>query len=309
MSDVREHPSYRATEHEHALALAIIRWGNDDGIPVHHCGHPLRQSNARPRCFSCYPCNERRSVTAGTLLAHCKVQLWKVFAMAEALAQPDRPSSLHLSRVLGVHVETAWNLRHRLMASVASVEVEVRGEPTINEGVVALQPPVPHHTPLPDEPPPSLEERHHRQEGGAVSVLRGDRGEGPPVAIAIPQMRRTLQRLTNAEPVTREGPPMGKAAQILQDLATHTAVVFFGVSGRWLQRYAQFAAKRTWALGPQPARGILALTLGIPPMPFDALRPGATPALDDRAGIRLVDLPCAGKAWARVPHPTAVCLV
>jgi hypothetical protein len=240
----------------------------------------------------------RRSVTAGTTLAFCKVPLVKVVAIAGALTRPHRTSAKRLSEELGLHVETAWNLRHRLLALVAAVPAEVEGTPETCSVPVAVQPPVPHFVPVPAGAPETLA-RRHEMPYSRVYLLRGERGSAPPVALCCDHLPKVLHDATEMEPELLQTSPRFDSMRIFDDLTYHVGHVLFGVSGRWLQRYAQFAAKRTWALGHRPLLRLMELAMTSPPLPFDQLRPGATPALDVLAGAQLRGLACIPRAWQR----------
>jgi hypothetical protein len=291
MSDIAK----LSLEHACAYLLARLRWAGDDGIPRHDCGRPLLQQPSRARCFACHPCHVRRSVTAGTTLEHCKVPLAKVFAIAGALVRPLRTSAKALSEELKLHVETAWNMRHRLLALVAAVPATAEGAPEVSSAPVSVQPPVPHHVPVPKDAPKTLAQRHAAPYS-RMHVLRTF-GQ-PPVVLCCEHLPKAIRDETEMEPLLTHAHP-AEPDEILDDLIHHAYFVLFGVSGRWLQRYAQFAAKRTWALGKRPFYRLMQLALAAPPRPFDQLRPGATPELDILSGAQLRGLPCVPKAWRR----------
>jgi transposase-like protein len=289
-------------ESHHALRLACLRWGDDKGIPRHSCGRRLRQVPSSPRCFACYPCGFRKSVTAGTTLAHCKLPLAKVLTAAKDLAEEaERPSARALARKLRVHVETAWNLRHRLISVVTAVDHEASGHLRIAKAKIPVHPPVPNHPPLPPDATLNQQKRQYARQV-EVHVVRGQRGEGAPATVCMDKLDDELTRHHEGMvPVTV--PPTPQDRHILDDLEHHVRNVFFGVTGRWLPRYAQFAAKRTWVLGRYPTQALLGLLMDAPAAPFDQLRPGAWLRLDAAAGLRTYRVAVCPAAWERAYPP------
>jgi hypothetical protein len=292
-------------ECHHALRLACLRWGDAKGIPRHDCGRRLRQSPSRPRQFACYPCGFRKSVTADTALDNCKLPLAKVLTAARDLTESVRPSARALARKLKVHVETAWTLRHRLIAMVAAVEHEANGTLRIATADLPLHPPVPHRTPM----PPDLAKHEYQRHGARaveVHVVRGDGGSAPPAAVCIDEFTKQLARHHQGMPAVTV-PPTKADRAILDDLDHHVRNVFFGVTGRWMPRYAQFAAKRTWVLGRYPLQAFLGLLMDAPAAPFAQLRPGAWRQLDVATGLRTRKVAVCPRPWQRLHPPQTLC--
>src|SRR5262249_36517577 len=112
-------------EYSAAELLFYLRFGGDWTCA---CGHRrCTHLRTRPRLFECNACGRTISVTAGTSLHGCRVPLMKVAEAARLLSIPDGSiSARSLARRLGVCVETAWSLAHRLRIGFLDQESEVK---------------------------------------------------------------------------------------------------------------------------------------------------------------------------------------
>ena len=271
-----------------AQVLAEARWGDAEGVLrcPGGCGGRLWRVRKRPRTFGCSRCRRTHNVTADCLLHGAKLPLWKIFAIAMSLAKPDRPSARALARALGIHVETAWRWRHRLLAAVASLPASTTG----SLGVAARRVPVqrPHrHTPAPaDELVPSIRRRLHRGRRELVSVV-GRWSDTLWLCHVGFDLRQHLKETTctDYEPLLMSGLRSDPAISLLDEIEHQVRRVLFGVSARWLPHYAQFAAKRRH-FGLDDAISLLGAAFRAPHLVFDALRPGTTRALDEAIMLR-----------------------
>lgn len=103
---------------EYAAAELLHHLRYPGGWGCDACGHPrCTHLRTRPRQFACNGCGAVTSVTAGTSLHRCRLPLVVVVRAAVLLVRPGRSVSARaLARELGVTLETAWSLAHRLRA-------------------------------------------------------------------------------------------------------------------------------------------------------------------------------------------------
>ena len=122
-----------------ARVLFDLRYGDD--FCCRTCGHRrASQLESRPKVFSCHACGAHHSVTAGTPLHGCKVPLAKVAWAAQLLASNTSVSARELARIIGVCVETAWTLCHRLRAGLAACRPHLQaGDVVMTELAVRLR--------------------------------------------------------------------------------------------------------------------------------------------------------------------------
>ena len=111
------------TEAKCRVALAEQRWPSGFVCP--------RCRDARHSCFErggqrlwqCHRCRHQVSVTAGTIFENTKLPLTKWFmAMFFITQSKNNISALSLKRHLGVSYDTAWLLKHKLMAVMGEAE-------------------------------------------------------------------------------------------------------------------------------------------------------------------------------------------
>jgi transposase-like protein len=94
--------------------LAAMRW--PEGFHCERCDRTTGyyRHGKRPRTFICADCGASKSVTAGTLLHRTRLPLGYWYIAALFMASPGGISARALARWLKIHVETAWEMLHRL---------------------------------------------------------------------------------------------------------------------------------------------------------------------------------------------------
>jgi transposase-like protein len=98
---------------EDACLAALVAARQAAGMPCPSCDNP--KSYVYGRRVGCTRCNERWSVTSGTVLADTKLPLTKWFrAMHLMTSTKQGISALELGRRVGVSYATAWYLHKRL---------------------------------------------------------------------------------------------------------------------------------------------------------------------------------------------------
>ena len=94
-------------------AVCIARWPN--GFECPECGSK-RHCRLSRGLFQCQDCRKQTSPTAGTLFQGTKLPLTVWFQAMHLLTLGKHSvSALELKRQLGVHYETAWAIKHKLM--------------------------------------------------------------------------------------------------------------------------------------------------------------------------------------------------
>lgn len=103
------------TEEDCWQYLREARWG-PDGFTCPDCGESEHWGFIEPRdLFECYECHKQTSVTAGTILQDTKLDLRTWFlAIYHVVTTKKGISEPELARKLGVHAETAHNLRQKV---------------------------------------------------------------------------------------------------------------------------------------------------------------------------------------------------
>ncbi len=264
--------AFDRTEEGMAMRFARLRWGDDEGNPrCPDCSGRLWRVTDRARMFGCSTCHRQRSVTAGTLLHGAKIRLWQIWAFMVNLMQAERPSARALGRALGLHSETAWRWRHRILLAAASKPASLAGRLYSASRRVPIRRPTRHANPLPRDASRAF--RHHCGVRRYASVNVVASMGAPWVAMVGYELARNLREAIGKEPALIPGALTDEARAVLDDIDRHVRHVFHGVSARWLPRYAQFAAKRAWLL-PSPIVWCCHL-LALPPARFDDLRPGS----------------------------------
>jgi len=116
---VNEHPS----EEDCWQFLREQRWGKD-GFTCPECGEDEHWGFIETRnLFECYACRKQTSVTAGTILQDTKLDLqtW-FFAIYHVIKTKKGISEPELARTLGVHAETAHNIRQKIYRILRRVQ-------------------------------------------------------------------------------------------------------------------------------------------------------------------------------------------
>ncbi len=99
-------------------AIEALMWPNGPVCP--HCGcvgkiGKVEGKSARPGLYYCGDCKKQFTVTVGTIFERSKVPLSKwLFAIHFLASSKKGMSSNQLSRMLGVTVQTAWFMGHRI---------------------------------------------------------------------------------------------------------------------------------------------------------------------------------------------------
>ena len=90
-----------------------------EGLSV-TCAATARTASCSPATFQCSKCRRLTSVKGGKLFRKSRVPLSKRFLAVYLVTQSENDiSSLELSRQLGVKYDTAWGMKHKLMAVMA----------------------------------------------------------------------------------------------------------------------------------------------------------------------------------------------
>ena len=107
--------------HSEEAAYAFVEaWLWSDGRVCPHCGTmdqsgPLKGKSTRIGVYKCYACRKPFTVKVGTIFesSHIKLHVW-LQAMHLLCSSKKGMSSHQLHRVLGVTLQTAWFLSHRI---------------------------------------------------------------------------------------------------------------------------------------------------------------------------------------------------
>src|SRR3954453_23128637 len=111
------------TEARCRSALFQLRWGKGWACPG--CGHGGYAELTGRAVYQCNRCKRQVGLTAGTVFHWTKLPLTNCFLAIYHLTQSKggRPS-VELARRLGTRQPTAWLLKHKLMAAMATREAE-----------------------------------------------------------------------------------------------------------------------------------------------------------------------------------------
>lgn len=272
-------------EYAAAEVLFQLRFGGE--WSCERCGHRrCTHLRSRPRQFECNGCGTGTSVTAGTTLHRCRLPLTKVLRAAALLAGPVHSISARaLAREIGVTVETAWSLAHRLREGFLRVPgLRFGPDVVLSSAGIRSRPPW-----------------RRRQESlltmAALTVL-WDRSRRVVVVTGRPdphQLRRWVDQHADVErPLC--GPFLLPDDPWRAGTRTHR-----GVSDRWLERYAQAFAgwHNARTEGRSGAADTLRLALRSARHPFRALRPRSPPIGDARWRTSFEELDAHSRAWSR----------
>ena len=109
------------TEQQCFQAVCKARW--PDGFSCPDCGSKRHCRISRGHLFQCQDCHKQTSAMAGTIFQGTKLPLTVWFQAMHLLTQGKRcVSALELKRQLGVHYETAWSMKHKIMQVMAERE-------------------------------------------------------------------------------------------------------------------------------------------------------------------------------------------
>jgi len=112
------------------------RW--PDGFRCPRCDCPRAYSREKRKQVECAECGYCASVTAGTVMANTKIPLcsWLLAAWLVVTSKGGH-SAAELSRQIGVHLETAFTVLHKLRhAMVAPGRTPLRGRVEVDESYV-----------------------------------------------------------------------------------------------------------------------------------------------------------------------------
>ncbi len=128
---------YGSEERCHAALLAR-RW--PEGFVCPKCQGGKHSNCVRRRLFQCSACRAQTSLKAGSVFHKSKVPLTKWFLAIYLLTQSKNDiSALELSRQLGVKYDTAWAMKHKLMAAMQERNraYKLKGEVQIDDALLA----------------------------------------------------------------------------------------------------------------------------------------------------------------------------
>jgi transposase-like protein len=129
-------PSVLSAAHFHSeeAAYRFVEarlWPN--GRPCPHCGvldksGPLQGKSTRPGVYKCYACRKPFTVKVGTVFesSHIKLHVW-LQAMHLLCSSKKGISSHQISRILGVTLQTAWFLSHRIREAMMNLHINDTG--------------------------------------------------------------------------------------------------------------------------------------------------------------------------------------
>jgi transposase-like protein len=122
--------------HSEEAAYAFIEtriWTN--GRPCPHCGvvdrsGPLSGKSTRIGVYKCYACRKPFTVKVGTVFesSHIKLHVW-LQAMHLLASSKKGISTNQLCRILGVTLQTAWFLSHRIREAMTDLHIGEDGGP------------------------------------------------------------------------------------------------------------------------------------------------------------------------------------
>lgn len=117
---LREFMARYGSENQCIEAVCKARWPH--GFECPECGSSRHCRLARG-LFQCQDCRKQTSPTAGTLFQGTKLPLTVWFQAMHLLTLGKHSvSALELKRQLGVHYETAWAIKHKLMQAMLERE-------------------------------------------------------------------------------------------------------------------------------------------------------------------------------------------
>src|SRR5216684_8809580 len=123
---VLDEPRLRKEQAAYAHVEAIV-WPNGRVCP--HCGvvdksGPLKGKSTRIGTYKCYACRKPFTVKVGTIFesSHIKLHVW-LQAMHLLCSSKKGMSSHQLHRVLGVTLQTAWFLSHRIREAMIDLKM------------------------------------------------------------------------------------------------------------------------------------------------------------------------------------------
>jgi hypothetical protein len=116
---------------EEQCIASVLKMRFPKGYECGECGSTEHNVARKGRMMECSHCYYRTYVTAGTIFHGSKLALKKWFLAMHLLTKDKQGiSALQLMREIGVCYETAWTLKHKLMAVMEdrSLEKKLEGE-------------------------------------------------------------------------------------------------------------------------------------------------------------------------------------
>lgn len=111
---LKEFDERYGTEEKCQAAVTRMKW--PDGFVCSKCDSRKYVKLRDRKLFQCSQCQHQESLTAGTIFHYTKLPLTLWFMAMYLLTQTKKGiSSVELAEKLGVHQETAWNLKQKLM--------------------------------------------------------------------------------------------------------------------------------------------------------------------------------------------------
>jgi ribosomal protein L37AE/L43A/transposase-like protein len=119
---LREFMTRYGTEEQCIEAICKARWPH--GFVCPECGS-TRHCRLSRGLFQCQDCRKQTSPTAGTIFQSTKLPLTVWFQAMHLLTQGKHSvSALELKRQLGVHYETAWAMKQKIMQVMLEREAQ-----------------------------------------------------------------------------------------------------------------------------------------------------------------------------------------
>jgi transposase-like protein len=113
-------------------------WANGRSCP--HCGvvdksGPLKGKSTRIGVYKCYACRKPFTVKVGTVFesSHIKLHVW-LQAMHLMASSKNGVSTNQLHRIVGVSLQTAWLLSHRIREAMSDLHIDPDSGPHGGEG-------------------------------------------------------------------------------------------------------------------------------------------------------------------------------
>jgi len=113
------------TEDDCIKYLEKLRWPH--GFRCPNCEHDVGYRLGTRRLIQCAVCRQQTSPTAGTIFHRTKTPLLIWFWMVYLIAQDKGGcSTLKISKDLGMHYDTVWNLAHKVRHAMGSRDEQIK---------------------------------------------------------------------------------------------------------------------------------------------------------------------------------------
>ena len=127
MASILSAPAFHSEEAAYAFIEGRI-WHSGRHCP--HCGTvdksgPLKGKSTRIGVYKCYACRKPFTVKVGTVFeaSHIKLHIW-LQAMHLMSSSKKGISTNQLSRILGVSLQSAWFLSHRIREAMKDLHMD-----------------------------------------------------------------------------------------------------------------------------------------------------------------------------------------